>query len=135
MGESRLKSGEARYCISRGSFPAFLAGGENGVVLSVVSQSDALVCSHSHLASRYHQMLEILLHAHVKPQHLAPYVTSSKSHERFPLYLNQFVDPKSSIQLGQLRLVFAAEEGDELLEQRFLVVPTLRRGGRTQELV
>lgn len=105
------------------------------MVLSIVSESDALVCSHSHLASRYHQMLEILLHAHVKPQHLAPYMTSSKSPEWFSLYLDQFVDPQSSIQLGQLRLIFAAEEGDELLEQGFLVIPTLRRGGRTQELV
>lgn len=104
------------------------------MVLSIVSESDALVCSHSHLASCY-QMLEILLHAHVTPQHLALYVTSSKSHEWFSLYLDQFVDPKSSIQLGQLRLVFAAEKGDELLEQGFLVVPTLRRGGRTQELI
>lgn len=104
-------------------------------MLSIVSQSDALVCSHSHLASRYHQMLEILLHAHVKPQPLAPYVTSSKSQEWVSLYLDQFVNPKRSIQLGQLRLVFAAEEGDELLEQGFLVVPTLWRGGRTQELV
>lgn len=105
------------------------------MVLSIVSESDALVCSHSHLASRYHQMLEILLHAHVKPQHLALYMTSSKSHEWFSLYLDKFVDPKSSIQLGQLCLVFATEEGDELLEQGFLIVPTLRRGGRTQELV
>lgn len=104
------------------------------MVLSVISESDALVCSHSHLASCY-QMLQILLHAHVKPQHLAPSLTSSKAHERFSLYLDQFVDPKSSVQLGQLRLVFAAEEGDELLEQGFLVVPPLRRGGRTQELI
>ena len=105
------------------------------MVLSVLSESAPLVCSHSHLASRYHQMLEILLHARVKPQHLAPYATTRKPQEWFSLYLDQFVDPKSSIQLGQLRLVFAAEEGDELLQQGFLVVPTLRRGGRTQELV
>lgn len=104
------------------------------MVLSVVSESDALVCSHSHLASCY-QMLEILLHAHVKPQHLAPYVTSNQVNEWVSLYLDQFVDPQSSIQLGQLCLIFATEEGDELLQQGFLVVPPLWCGGRTQELV
>lgn len=55
--------------------------------------------------------------------------------EPFPLYLDQLVDAESSVQLGQLGLVFAAEEGDELLQQSLLIVPPLRRGGGTQELV
>lgn len=80
-------------------------------------------------------MLEILLHTHVKPQHLAPYMTSRRSHEWVSLYLDQFVDPQSSIQLSQLRLILAAEEGDELLEQGFFIVPPLWCGGRTQELI
>lgn len=77
-------------------------------------------------------MLEILFRPHLGPPPPNP---SSPKPFFSPLYLHQFVDAKGSVQLGQLRLVFAAQEGHELLEQGFLVVAALRRGGRTQELV
>lgn len=44
-------------------------------------------------------------------------------------YLHQFVNAQRLIQLRQLAVVGAAEEGDELLQQCLLVVPRLRRGG------
>lgn len=51
------------------------------------------------------------------------------------IYLHQFVNTQRLIQFRQLALVGPAEEGDELLQQRLLVVARLRRGRRAQHLV
>lgn len=50
-------------------------------------------------------------------------------------YLDKLVDAQRSIQLGQLALVCAAQERDQLLQQGLLIITSLRGGGRTQHLI
>lgn len=50
-------------------------------------------------------------------------------------YLNKLVDAQRSIQLGQLALIGAAQERDQLLKQCLLIITTLRGGGRTQHFI
>lgn len=65
--------------------------------------------------------------------------THRKAHEMnaisYNTNLNDLVDAQRSVQLGQLTLVSAAQESDQLLQQGLLVIATLGSGGRTQHLI
>lgn len=63
--------------------------------------------------------------------HLTGLMQPSSSHT----YLYEFVDTQSLVQLSQLALIGAAEEGDELLQQSFLVVLAFGGGRRAEHLV
>lgn len=50
-------------------------------------------------------------------------------------HLHQLVDAQRLVQLCQFALISPTEEGDELLQQSFLVVSAFRRGRRAEHLV
>lgn len=62
-------------------------------------------------------------------------VSYTDSQKSGSTHLHQLVDPQGFVQLGQLALVGAAEEGDELLQQSLLVVAALGRGRGPQHVV
>lgn len=53
----------------------------------------------------------------------------------FLWYLHQLVDAQGSVQLSQLALVCATQEGHQLVQEGLLIVTTLWGGGGAQQLV